>query len=243
MHRRLRRRLRFLEGYVVVSSLALVVLAGAAFLQAPRAATNLGEITVERINVVDRNGTLRLIITNKDRFPLTETVDEKTMLRQAEPSAGLLFFNDEGIEDGGLTFMGRRHNSTVQADARLMFDQYNQDQTVGITYGEDGGLRTAGLGVWDRSETPVSELAGQIENARRLPTEAERNTALAKIAATAGGRRVFVGKQHDRAAVVSLSDAAGTARLNLKVDANGAAAVEFLDKAGKVVRRIAGSAK
>ena len=70
MHRRLRRRLRLLEGYVVMSSLALIVLVGSAFRQAPRAAANLVEITVERINVVDGNGTLRLIITNKDRFPL-----------------------------------------------------------------------------------------------------------------------------------------------------------------------------
>jgi hypothetical protein len=239
MHRRLRRRLRLLEGYVAMSSLALIVLAGSAFRQAPRAATNLGEITVERINVVDGNRTLRLIITNKDRFPLATSIDGRTVPRQAEPSAGLLFFNDEGIEDGGLTFMGRRRGSTVRADARLMFDQYQQDQTVGITYGEDDGLRTAGLAVWDRSDTTLSALAGQIETARALPTEAARTAALEKIAATAGGRRVFVGKQHDRAAVVSLSDGTGKARLNLSVAADGGAAIEFLDKTGKVVRRIA----
>ncbi|HEV3057129.1 MAG TPA: hypothetical protein VGY48_02725 [Vicinamibacterales bacterium] len=43
----------WLRVYVVVSSLALVVLATAAFRQAARP-QNLGEITVERINVVDK---------------------------------------------------------------------------------------------------------------------------------------------------------------------------------------------
>ena len=50
--------------YVVISSLALVVLSTAAFRQASKP-QNLGEITVERINVVDANGTLRLVISNK----------------------------------------------------------------------------------------------------------------------------------------------------------------------------------
>ena len=57
----------FLRLYIVVSSLALVVLTTAAFRQAGQRG-NLGEITVERINVVDANGTLRLVIANKDRM-------------------------------------------------------------------------------------------------------------------------------------------------------------------------------
>lgn len=50
-----------MRAYMVVSSLALVILCTAAFRQAS-APRNLGEITVERINVVDANGTLRLVI-------------------------------------------------------------------------------------------------------------------------------------------------------------------------------------
>ena len=42
------------------------MLAGAAFRQAT--AKDLGEITVERVNVVDANGTLRMVISDKDRM-------------------------------------------------------------------------------------------------------------------------------------------------------------------------------
>ena len=51
----------------LTSSLILVVLCTAAFRQGT-AATRFDEITVGRINVVDANGALRLVISNKDRM-------------------------------------------------------------------------------------------------------------------------------------------------------------------------------
>ena len=48
------------------------------------------------------------------------------------PVAGMLFFNDEGDEVGGLTYTGRATDTTRRANAGIMFDQLNQDQTVGI---------------------------------------------------------------------------------------------------------------
>src|SRR6266542_3462426 len=110
----------FLRLYVVVSSLALVFLTTAALRQA-RKPQNLGEITVERINVVDANGTLRLVMSNKDRMH-PGVMDGKTMNRQ-RPLAGLLFFNDEGDEIGGLTYSGREANGRRNAVTSLNFDQ------------------------------------------------------------------------------------------------------------------------
>src|SRR6266480_294070 len=145
----------FLRLYVVISSLALVVLATAAFRQAaqPR---NLGEITVERINVVDANGTLRLVISNKDRMH-PGVMDGKSIDRP-RPVAGMLFFNDEGDEVGGLTYTGREANGTRQANAGLMFDQLKQDQTIGFSYSEGNGRRTAGFQIWDRADSHLSDL-------------------------------------------------------------------------------------
>src|SRR6266498_317903 len=126
----------FLRLYVVISSLALVVLSTAAFRQAVKP-QNLGEITVERINVVDANGTLRLVISNKDRMHPGQ-MDGKVIDRP-RPVAGLLFFNEEGDEVGGLTFRGREVDGVRQASASLMFDQFKQDQTIGFNYSEANG--------------------------------------------------------------------------------------------------------
>jgi len=122
----------------------------------------------------------------------------------------------------------------------LMFDQLKQDQTIGLTYSEGNGQRTAGLQVWDRSDKPLSELIEHLNAANRIADATEREAAIKKIreAAPAGPRRVFVGKTADRTASVSLADAAGKPRLTLTVDAAGNPRIEFLDENGKIVERI-----
>jgi hypothetical protein len=46
--------------------------------------------------------------------------------------------------------------------------------------------------------------------------------------------RVFVGRNKDRDAAVTLYDAKGKARLNVVVNAAGEARIDFLDESGKV---------
>ena len=238
MRHSLRRQFLFLRAYAIVTSLVLVVLAAAAFRQAAPA-KSLGEITVERINVVDANGTLRMVISNKDR--MHPGVMDGVTIDRPRPVAGMLFFNDEGDEVGGLTYTGTVAGGRGRANAGIMFDQLKQDQTIGISYSEGNGQRSAGLQVWDRSDTVrLSELISKLNAANKLPAGAERDAALAKIRAEAppGPRRVFVGKTQDKASTVVLSDAEGRPRLRLTVDPTGNPRIEFLDEAGNVTARI-----
>lgn len=237
MRQSLRREMRFLRVYALTSSLILVVLCTAAFRQGA-VSGKFDELTVGRINVADADGTLRLVISNKDRMH-PGMMDGK-MIDRPRPVAGLLFFNEEGDEVGGLTFTGREVDGRGRADGGIMFDQYKQDQTIGISYSETDGRRTAGLQVWDRPDTRLSELIEKLNAANRLTDPAEREKAIAAIRATAPAspRRLFAGKTADRSATVSLSDAAGKPRLMLTVDAGGDPRIEFLDEQGKVVSRL-----
>lgn len=63
----LRRELFILRAIAIIA-LIMSTLTGFAACRQSRG-RNLGEVTVERINVVDGNGTLRMVIANKDRFP------------------------------------------------------------------------------------------------------------------------------------------------------------------------------
>jgi hypothetical protein len=233
----LRRQLRFLRAYAVLNTLVMAVLATAAFRQATPP-QKFDEINAQRINIVDADGTLRMVISNKDRMH-PGVIDGKTIDRP-RPVAGMLFFNDEGDEVGGLTFTGREANGTRQANAGLMFDQLKQDQTIGFSYSEGNGRRTAGFHVWDRSDTRLGDLIDKLNAANRIADKAERDAAVAKVRAAAppGPRRVFVGKNADKAATVSLADADGKPRLTLTVDAAGNPRIEFLDPQGKVVARL-----
>jgi hypothetical protein len=233
---KIRHQLRILQLYAALSCSALVFFSITAFTQS-NSQQRIDELTVQRLNVVDADGTLRMVISNKDRQH-PGVIDGVTINRR-RTSAGLLFFNDEGDEVGGLTFSGTDDNGR-RADARLMFDQLKQDQIIGISYGEGGGQPTAGLQVWDRSDRPLSDLVKAVNAANALPEGPQREEALQKARANApaGPQRVFVGKNADRNATVSLADANGKPRLVMTVGADGSASIEFLDANGKVMQRI-----
>jgi hypothetical protein len=237
MKRGLRRRVRALQAYAAGSSLAVVVLTSAGMAQS--GTQRIEELTVQRLNVVDANGTLRLVLSNKDRMH-PGVVDGKTINRP-RPVAGLLFFNDVGDEVGGLTFTGQEVNGQARANSGLTLDQWKQDQAVGIQYGEERGQRSAGLQVWDRSDTQrISELIDRLNSANAIEEPTARTAAVQAVNASAqpGHQRLFAGKDRDRASVVTLADANGKARLVLKVQADGAASIEFLDADGKVTERL-----
>jgi hypothetical protein len=247
MKRSLKRQLIVLRAYAIVSAAALLLLAlserqrvagaAAAFGQ-PAGPQSFGEINVQRINIVDADGTLRMVLSNKDRMH-PGVIDGKTIDRP-RPVAGMLFFNDEGDEVGGLTYSGRERDGQRRASSGIAFDQLKQDQIVALSYSETNGQRTAGLEVWDRAETRLSELIDKLNAANKIEDAAAREAAIRTIRAAAppAPRRVFVGKNAERAATVSLADANGRVRLTLTVDPGGDASIAFLDAAGKVVQRL-----
>lgn len=241
MRQSVRRQFLFLRAYAITSSLILIVLAAAAFRQAA-APKSSGELTVERLNVVDADGTLRMVLAGKDKMH-PGVVDGVTIDRP-RPVAGMLFFNDEGDEVGGLTYTGRVTEGLGRANASFMFDQLKQDQTIGMQYGEGNGQRSAGFTVWDRSEQqPLSELIRGLNAANALPEGPERDAAVKAVRAKAhpGPRRLFAGKNPDKSSTVSLADGQGRPRLVLRVNEDGASSIEFLDADGKTVQRFPGS--
>jgi len=241
MDTKLRRDVQFLKIYAVVITLLLAVFILTAFTQGGRK-TRFEEIDVERINLIEKDGALKMVLSNKERFP-DPMIDGKSYpLRQGGKTLGMLFYNDEGDECGGLSFGGQNKDGERNAGASLLFDQLNQDQTVGITYSEDAGRRTAGLNVWDRPDTPISELVEKIQVIQKMPDGPGKTQALQKLQETSGvARRVFVGKTRDKASALLLSDPQGRPRILLMVDAQGEPKLEFLDEKGAVVQRLPAS--
>src|SRR5262245_5707113 len=91
MRRRVRHRVRALQAYAAGTSLGLVVLASAGFTQTS-GTQRIDELTVQRLNVVDANGTLRVVLSNKER--MHPGVMDGKAINRPRPQAGLLFFND-----------------------------------------------------------------------------------------------------------------------------------------------------
>ncbi|GLQ91958.1 hypothetical protein GCM10007901_09090 [Dyella acidisoli] len=128
--------------------LTILFLTGAA---APRQ-TTFDEITVHRINVVEPDGTLRMIISDKTRLPGV-IVKGKEPPPSDRPQAGMLFYNDEGSENGGLIFGGRKDSSgnVVDSGGSLSFDKYGANQIVQIAGVDDKTDQFAGMAVSDNN--------------------------------------------------------------------------------------------
>lgn len=241
-----RTRGRLVLAWMVLLSAGLAYVAFAATTR-DRQPTSFEEINVQRVNIVEPDGKPRVIISNRARMAGLYW-GGKEYKHHTRDEGGFLFFNDDGDEVGGLIFKNRTEGENYGATTRLLFDQYKQQETLGLVYGDENRQRRAGLQVWDQPDQsifPAIELSDKLRNAK---DDAERARLQAQMKEfeeayrAAGGfaERFFAGKSLGES-IVRLADKKGRPRLLLKVDANGEPSVEFLDEAGKVVRRITGS--
>jgi hypothetical protein len=200
------------------------------------------EINVRRINIVEPDGKPRVIISSRALMPGLYWAG-KEYKHPTRDDGGFLFFNDNGDEVGGMTFANRKSGDNNSVHSGLLFDQYQQDQTLGLVYNERNGQRVAGMRVWNRPDEslfPAIELGDKLARA----TSAEEKAAIRQQMNEFGktwqgkvGERFFAGKEADTT-LVRLADANGKPRLVLRVDDKGQPAVEFLDESGKVTKRI-----
>jgi hypothetical protein len=243
MDAQVRRELRMLKGYALVVTALLGTLSLAAFRQASQK-QKFTEIDVERINVVEKDGKLRMVISNRDRS-IGPIYKGKPFGYAGGTRPGIIFFNDEGTENGGLTFTGKREaDGTFHSSSGFSFDQFNQDQVVYLQYSDDNGRRNMGLTVADRADIDIYDLVTERDSIRKaIPAGPARDAALRKWAAPRNGvplaaQRVFVGRDQTKAALVNLSDRNGKTRLRLMVDSLGTPSLEFLDETGRVTARL-----
>lgn len=242
-----RRELRWLRAHALISTPLLMVLTLAAFRQEAQQ-TRFTEIDVERINVVEPGGKLRMVISNRPRStgPIYQG---KPFGYEGGTRPGIIFFNDEGTENGGLTFQGSRTpDGKFSAGHHLSFDQFDQDQVVVLNYSDNDGRRQVGLSFLDRADVNIFDVVAERDSIMKLPDGPAKTAALERWRAPRDGvllaaQRVYVGRDVRRAAVLRLSDPSGRPRIQLMVDSLGAPSLEFLDQHGKVVQQLPGDVR
>jgi hypothetical protein len=167
------------------------------------------QIDVQRINVREPDGTLRMVISNHAHLPGVIT-RSKEVPQADRPYAGMLFYNDECTENGGLVFGGRRNSAgdVVDAGVALSFDRYGgNSQFVQLAGVQDSKNHIVGLTLSDTDATTTR-------------------------------RRVFIGHDKTGVASVSLMDGSGRKRIVLQVTPDGVPGIAFLDADGKVVNQL-----
>jgi len=231
METKLAREVRFLKIYAAAATLLCAVFFLSAFaFQGKR--QKFEEIDVERINVVEKDGRLKLVLSNAARQH-PGIVDGKLIPREDGRPAGMIFFNERGDEIGGLTFNGDAGKGQYSS---LTFDKFRGDQTIAFQHLENGnGDYFAGLSFTDENLTTAERLA-KLDAIKRLPNEAAQRAARAEMRERGEFlvNRLAIGKGRNKSAFISLSDAKGRERIQISVAADGTPKLNFLDEAGKV---------
>jgi len=232
MDTKLEKHVRFLKVYAIVATLVFAgSLVGITVSQSRR--SRFREIDVERINIVEKDGQLRMVISNEKRQH-PGIVNGKIIPRQGSRPPGMIFFNHLGDEMGGLIFGANGGNGHFGS---LTFDKVRNDQAIGFRYLEsDNGTYQSGLEMWQQPNIPADVMMAKYETANKIADETKRKAALQELIDNGQltTNRLFLGKRRDDALILSMADIKGNTRIRLKVAPDGTPTLEFLDEAGLV---------
>lgn len=194
-------------------------------------------ITVHRINVVEPDGTMRMVISDHAKFP--GFIIHGKEYPHPRPQAGMLFYNDEGTEQGGLVFDGGKTRGGYSSGLSLTFDRYQQDQQLQLLGLDKNGHYFAGMEVNDVPQRPILGDFQEFAKIKAMP-EAQREALLEQRRKEHyyGAQRFYAGKSASGNSVVLLRDANGQPRLSMQVTSDGKASIDFLNADGKVQRSI-----
>lgn len=226
--------------------LAVTMLSGFAHQGGPKFDT----ITVQRINVVEPDGTLRMVLTNNRRLPgVIQHGKEYPDIadRKARTTAGILFYDAEGSESGGLTFGGRKDaQGNIDRFGHFAFDRYEQDQMFAISAVDQGVAFGSSIQMNELPDWSIVEYLELMESVQHLPEE-ERQAAEDAFFEThpreGFGARVALSYEKDTTAAVSASalqfiDDESNPRLRAGLDVADDPSIQFRDAVGNVTYSI-----
>lgn len=144
-------RLSIQKLLVLYSAVVSTVLLGVVLMGAKKPRTqDFDVLRVHRIDVVEPDGTLRMVISNHDKLPPVMIKGKaQPAMGEPRPQAGMLFYNDEGTENGGLIFGGKMNaqGEVVDSGGSLSFDKYGAGQILQLAGVDDKDHKFAGLAV------------------------------------------------------------------------------------------------
>lgn len=231
MEEKTTRDIRLLKWYAAISTLVILFLV----IQSLRKSTpdHFEEISAERINIIETDGTLKMAISNKKRQH-PGLLNFKPMMDR-EREAGIIFFNSSGDECGGLVYDGDKKT----AGFALSVDQFRNDQVMQLQYTQtgvkDSARRAYGLRLWDRSDQfTLEQQISLIDSLQQLKQEEELMKQLKELKQKGmlGVERMFTGKTTNEEVGLFIRDTQGRVRIKIYCDKENNPKLLVLDEEG-----------
>ena len=236
------RQLRILQVAVVVLLAAVLALGYNAL--HPSVTKRSTVIDAERINIRESDGTIKAVLANSAAF----SGEGQRAQDGGVPFSGLMFYNQEGVEEGGLVYDGKSTPTGQNAEVSLTFDQYRQDQNIYLHHEEHKDANETsiddGLTINSRPDhTAIKAEYRAYETINKLP-KADQDAA--KLKALQDGvistRRLFFGDQRGNKNGTPFDNAGlfiknrwGKDAMKIYVDYSNVPHLEVYDQLGKSI--------
>ena len=233
---------RFLVIYSGVVTLAFILTVYFGFIHPVHSTSRVADfdrIRAHRIDLVEPDGTERLILSNRSDYPGSFYHGKEVVRPDRRDSAGLLMMNDEGTEDGGFIWGGLSKDGHPMSFTHLSFDQFEQDQTLSLDSSLQDGQKFTGIHMNDVPDYPITQqMMDDYTRAKTMPDGSARSAALSALARKypPSHQRLALDRNPDSSVGLTLSDADGRPRLKVHVAVDGSPQIQFLNPQGKVVR-------
>lgn len=200
---------------------------------------NFDEINVKRINIIEKDGTIRMVISNKE-LQHSGRMNGKDWAKR-ERQAGMIFFNDNGDECGGLIYENKkRSDGSIKNGMSITMDQYKDDQVIQILNNESikGDKMTSERGFsvnGFKSLDGIDARNKAYEEAEKITDEKLRNEKLREISKNQGSNKLlFLGKTTGNSQGLFIADQNGQPKLMVYVDEKGQPKIQTFNEKGEV---------
>lgn len=238
------RELAFLRTFALAAALGLFLMATSAFTKSGN--QRFSEIDVERINIIEKDGTVKMIITNVERFPNGDTkVNGRPTNEKRKKRSGMLFYNEDGIESGGFIYDGEKTENGHSSGLSLTYDQYDGDQVMQLLTTDymkgDQRFVSSSLVFNDRPAGETQQLNAKIgrelQELRRTDPKAmqQKRAEYIEKGVYGGAPRVMIGKTRSENNGLFLFDDKGMPKAMFYVDKENNAKLDFFNDKGEVV--------
>jgi hypothetical protein len=224
---KLKAKVNLLLSWLIITNVVLVFVLYKVF----SSHVSLDELTAKRINIEGEDQSLRMVISNENRQH-SGRIAGKDIGPRDRP-AGIIFFNNEGNESGGLishVYSGKgRKNSGMS----FTMDRYNNDQVIQILNNEiyENGEEKIQRGFLISEFSKGSDffkLHNEYEEIKKITDKnLRREKTLDLLDREGSKRRIYLGKSFNHDSGLTLYDKQGNPKLKIYVNNSNEPKIEY----------------
>jgi len=237
------KELVFLRTYAVATAIGMIFLIAWTFHK--NGNQKFSEIDVERINIVEKDGTVKMIITNVERFPSSgDFVNGNEAHGSRQKTSGMLFFNEEGLECGGFIYSGQKTENGHEAGMSFTHDQFDGDQVMQMLTRDikrEGRRAVSSLLVFNdreegESQAKMYKALKELELLKNDPDVYQKKIIeYSQEGMFKSTPRIMLGKTMEQNNGLFLFDNNGIPRAKFFVDSANNAKLDFFDEEGNII--------